>query len=100
MYGAWRPIFADEFAGRALDLTRRRPNWLAGSDEAVTEPVNVSEKACYDPANVTVKAGTARLELEPRAVGMTKAGPTATRRVSSSPPSTSSSATASPRHAS
>lgn len=50
-----------------MDLTRWRPNWLAGFDAEITKPVNSRELACYDPANVSVRGGSARLKLEKRA---------------------------------
>ena len=59
--GPWGLVFADDFTGTSLDLTRWRPNWLAGSASAVTAPVNTSEKSCYDPAQVSVAAGVLRL---------------------------------------
>lgn len=47
-------LFDDEFNGTTLDLAKWRPNWLAGSDTAITKPVNSAEQSCYDPANVVV----------------------------------------------
>jgi beta-glucanase (GH16 family) len=47
-------LFDDEFDGTSLDLSKWRPNWLAGSDSAITKPVNGAEQSCYDPANVAV----------------------------------------------
>ncbi len=51
-------IFRDDFNGTALDRSKWRPNWLAGTDDAVTKPVNSNEQSCYDPAQVTVGGGT------------------------------------------
>ena len=59
--GQWALVFADDFAGTSLDVGRWRPNWLAGSDSAITPPINTSEKSCYDPAQVSVAAGVLRL---------------------------------------
>ena len=54
--GTWRLAWQDEFDGSALDLTKWRPNWLAGSDTAVTKPINSAELSCADPAQVSVAA--------------------------------------------
>jgi hypothetical protein len=59
--GMWTLIFDDEFNGNALDLSKWRPNWLAGSDTAITPPVNGGEAGCYDPAQVTVSGGALNL---------------------------------------
>lgn len=64
--GRWRLAWHDEFTGRSVDRDRWRPNWLANTDTAITKPINVAEKACYDPANATVKNGTLRLKAEHR----------------------------------
>lgn len=59
--GSWSLKFADEFDGSALDLSKWRPNWLGGSDSAVTPPVNDYEESCYDPAQVRVSGGSLHL---------------------------------------
>jgi beta-glucanase (GH16 family) len=64
--GKWKLSWRDEFSGRSLDLDRWRPNWLAGSDRAITKPINDAERACYDPRNVKVRGGTLRLRVEER----------------------------------
>ena len=48
------PLFDDEFAGTALDLSKWEPNWLGGSNTATTPPVNSAESSCYAPAQATV----------------------------------------------
>ena len=55
--GNWNLIFADEFSGGTLDLTKWRPNWLGPSDTSITKPVNSAEVNCYDPQQVTVQNG-------------------------------------------
>jgi beta-glucanase (GH16 family) len=55
--GPWALKFADEFEGSSLDLSKWRPNWLAGSDTAITKPVNSAELSCYDPAQVSQGGG-------------------------------------------
>lgn len=59
--GSLRLVFSDEFAGTSLDLSKWRPNWLAGSDHAITKPINSAELSCYDPAQVSVGGGHLRL---------------------------------------
>ncbi len=60
--GAWSLKFSDEFDGSSLDLSKWRPNWLAGTDTALTPPINALESGCYDPAQVSVAAGVLKLE--------------------------------------
>jgi hypothetical protein len=48
-----RYLFQDEFNGRALDLSKWQPNWLGGSNTAVTKPVNSAEGSCYAPSQAT-----------------------------------------------
>ena len=55
--GPWVLKFADDFNGSGLDLAKWRPNWLAGSDTAVTKPVNSAELSCYHPSQVSVAGG-------------------------------------------
>lgn len=62
--GSWRLVWGDEFTGTRLDTTRWRPNWLAGSDTAVTPPVNTAELSCYDPGHVTVSDGMLHLTAD------------------------------------
>lgn len=64
--GAWRLLFNDEFEGDTLSLRRWTPNWLADDDRAVTKPVNRSELSCYDPAQISVSRGSARLRVTKR----------------------------------
>lgn len=64
--GTWELQFQDEFDGNSLDLSKWRPNWLAGSDTAITKPVNGLEKSCYDPKQVSVADGELRLTAEKR----------------------------------
>lgn len=61
--GTWELDFEDNFTGTSLDLTKWRPNWLAGNDTAITQPVNTGEDAAYDPAQVTVSSGTCKLTV-------------------------------------
>src|SRR5690606_17112798 len=55
--GNFNLVFSDEFDGNRLDLNKWRPNWLGGSDTAVTPPVNTLELSCYDPGHVKVADG-------------------------------------------
>jgi beta-glucanase (GH16 family) len=57
--GAWELIFADEFNGTSLDLTKWEPSWFAGN--SVSKPVNSDEDGCYDPAQVSVSGGSLNL---------------------------------------
>lgn len=59
--GHWRLVWRDEFRGTKLNLDKWRPNWLAGSDRAITKPINGDEVAAYDPHQVRVAEGTLRL---------------------------------------
>lgn len=65
--GDWRLVFADEFSGPQLDLTKWRPNWLGPDDKKITKPINVEEVSCYDPAQVRVDGGELKLLAEKRA---------------------------------
>jgi beta-glucanase (GH16 family) len=47
-------LFDDEFNGQALDTGKWQPNWLGGSNTAITKPINGAEKSCYDPRQVSV----------------------------------------------
>jgi Glycosyl hydrolases family 16 len=60
-------LFSDDFNGSTLDLSKWRPNWLAGSDGAITKPVNSAELSCYDPAQVSVSGGYLHLRAADRA---------------------------------
>lgn len=62
--GSFRLAWNDEFSGSSLDLSKWRPNWLAGSDSAVTPPVNTFEESCYDPGHVRVSAGLLHLTAD------------------------------------
>ena len=64
--GTWSLAFQDEFAGDTLDVSKWRPNWLAGSDEGTTKPVNSAEVTCYDPDQVNVSDGALNLTAEKR----------------------------------
>ena len=59
-------LFDDQFNGTRLDRTKWRPNWLAGTDAAVTKPVNSQEQSCYDPAQVSVGGGALHLRAVAR----------------------------------
>ena len=60
-------IFRDDFDGASLDLSKWRPNWLAGTDDAITKPVNSAELSCYDPKQVSVGGGYLHLKADSRA---------------------------------
>jgi beta-glucanase (GH16 family) len=64
---ATNEIFRDDFSGATLDRSKWRPNWLAGTDDAVTKPVNSNEQSCYDPAQVSVGGGYLHLNAVSRA---------------------------------
>ena len=51
--GNWTVVFEDEFDAPTLDNTKWNPNWLGASNQ-ITPPVNSSETACYDPAQVSI----------------------------------------------
>jgi len=55
--GNWTLKFGDDFNGTKLDLTKWRPNWLAGTDTAITKPINSAEVSCFDPSQVSVGGG-------------------------------------------
>jgi beta-glucanase (GH16 family) len=59
-------VFRDDFNGTSLDLSKWRPNWLAGTDDAITKPVNSAELSCYDPKQVSVGGGYLRLRADSR----------------------------------
>jgi beta-glucanase (GH16 family) len=59
-------LFDDEFNGTSLDLTKWQPNWLGGSNTAITKPINGAEKSCYDPAQVSVSDGYLHLSAAKR----------------------------------
>lgn len=59
-------LFCDEFTGTSLDLSKWQPNWYGGSNTEKTKPVNGAERACYDPAQVSVGRGKLRLTLTVR----------------------------------
>lgn len=59
-------IFRDDFNGAGLDLSKWRPNWLAGTDDAITKPVNSAELSCYDPKQVSVSGGYLHLKADAR----------------------------------
>ena len=59
--GSWHLQFDDEFAAGTLDLSKWQPNWYGSSPSAITQPVNSSESACYDPAHVS--EGNGELDL-------------------------------------
>jgi len=57
--GPWHLTFDDEFTGPTLDTEKWQPNWLGGSNSAVTPDVSGSyELSCYDPNQVTVDGGS------------------------------------------
>ena len=47
-------VFDDEFNGTTLDTTKWAKGWFG---TGLTTPVQSTENACYDPANVTVSSG-------------------------------------------
>jgi beta-glucanase (GH16 family) len=62
--GTWTLKFADEFSGSSVDLTKWRPNWafwIPNGDAIISQPVNVAELSCYDPAAVAVANGVLTL---------------------------------------
>jgi beta-glucanase (GH16 family) len=62
--GTWTLVFADEFEGTSLSTADWQPNWVVGSSSTeITPPVNPSELAAYDPAQVTVSGGYLNLSL-------------------------------------
>lgn len=61
--GLWNMAFEDNFDGAVVDLAKWRPNWLAGSDTAITPPINNLELACYNPANASVSGGLLKLNI-------------------------------------
>lgn len=63
--GVWNQlIFQDEFPGNSLDLTKWRPNWLEGTDGAVSPPVNGFEVAYYNPSQVVVAGGVCTITAQ------------------------------------
>jgi|GEM_PF-1170543 len=61
--GTWTLKFADEFNGTSLNTADWTPNWLGSCCTQITAPVNTTEDAAYDPAQVTVSGGTLRFAL-------------------------------------
>ena len=57
----WNMLFADEFTGTSIDLTKWHPNWLGTNDTSLTQPMNVLEISCYDPKLVSVNNGELNL---------------------------------------
>lgn len=66
--------FEENFNGTSLNLDRWRPNWLADSDTAITDPVNSREHSCMDPAQVRVANGYLHLTAEKRGCRTTTSG--------------------------
>jgi len=64
--GGWTLRFADEFNSDRLDLTKWRPNWLAGNDTDATKPVNSGEVSCYDPSQVKEDGGVLTIQAVAR----------------------------------
>jgi beta-glucanase (GH16 family) len=64
--GTWNLKFSDEFNGSSVDTSKWQPNWLGGSNTAVTKPINGSEQSCYDPAQATVVNGSLKLSAVSR----------------------------------
>jgi beta-glucanase (GH16 family) len=70
--GRWHLVWADDFAGSALDPTKWSTGWFGSG---VTMPVNSSEElAAYDPSQVAVRGGM--LELSTSATPTTVNGTT------------------------
>jgi beta-glucanase (GH16 family) len=61
--GDWKLTFADEFNGTSIDRTKWRANWQVQSAHRASRPVNAAEAACYDPRQVSVGGGVAKLSL-------------------------------------
>src|ERR1700743_579002 len=61
--GKWTLKFDDEFDGNSLDSTSWWPNWFGPSRVAVSQPVNATDSAAYDPAQVTVSGGYLNISL-------------------------------------
>jgi beta-glucanase (GH16 family) len=59
-------VFRDDFNGTSIDLSKWRPNWLAGDDSSITKPVNSAELSCYDPAQVSESGGYLHLSAVDR----------------------------------
>ncbi len=64
--GTWNFDWWDEFGGTSLDLTKWRPNYLGGTDTAITKASNSSMTNCEDPAQTKVNGGTLKLTLDLR----------------------------------
>lgn len=64
--GTWNLDWHDEFDGSSLDLSKWRPNYLAGTDTAITKPSNSIMQNCEDPAQTSVSGGRIRLTLVQR----------------------------------
>lgn len=64
--GPWTLKWRDEFNRATLNRHKWRPNWLAGSDTAITKPVNGDESACYDPSQVSEGHGVLTLSAVQR----------------------------------
>ncbi|MFJ9948413.1 family 16 glycosylhydrolase [Kitasatospora sp. NPDC091207] len=61
--GSWRPVFADEFNGSAVDSAKWTPNWF-GCQTCTTQPVNPDiELAAYAPSQSTVSGGSLHLNI-------------------------------------
>lgn len=63
--GTWTLKWSDEFSGTSLDSSKWSKGWFGSG---VTQPVNSSEIAAYDPNNVTVSGGTLNIAAVHRAL--------------------------------
>ena len=55
----WSLLFDSEFNGSSLDTSQWSTGWFGSG---ITQPVNSYEQECYDPAQVSVANGEARLD--------------------------------------
>ena len=59
-HARWHLVFDDEFSGSRLDTHRWSTGWFGSG---VTGPVDLSERQCYDPSQVSVRHGELDLQL-------------------------------------
>jgi beta-glucanase (GH16 family) len=64
--GNWTLKWQDSFSGNSLNSNKWRANWLGSGDSKTTKPFNSRELSCYDPRQVSVSDGSARLRAEKR----------------------------------
>lgn len=57
--GSWHLTFQDEFNEQQLNTDKWQPNWLAGTNSAITGDIaGPYELSCFDPAQVAVSGGS------------------------------------------